>query len=476
MKDSHRAQGPFHSLRGGGSALPFAPRGFAFRDEETDPGDPKGGSSTAALEEAVKSSVEAMGEKVKTAVTKRVDDVETKLAAQAEEDKKRWEATKAQLDAIARQNRAHGGLLGYKAPDDPDDPSCPSLGRMVVGHMLGWPSSFKSGPEYELAHEMQKAVAQNPWYAEKADGQQGGIGSSGGLFISTSMFPEILKALEANSVAEAAGVPAMTDLPPGDLHIPREDGGITAYFKGESKAITESKDSYSEVRLHARELVGLARTSKKLLMLTSGRMRNFLERRLGLKLALRRDLAFFKGSGDPEPVGVINAPVPAGVTVTTEFNDYDDLGADQNASVKLNGMITALKARNAYNGYGEVMWFGNPKAFGALRNVRDADGNSIRLFSQIASDAEMGVSRNDRLLGHRYAETTQLDADSDSDFLLFPVEAAALAMWDVMEIRVSEDADPVFINNELFVRAVSYVDSALFRGEHVQRATNWDLT
>ncbi len=418
-------------------------------------------SSNEVLDDAVK--------RLEDGVIGQIKDVRAAQQSQADENKASFDQVREEIKALAEVSKTQGGLPGYN-PVDTDGRQKFSLMRACMGHIEKWQGETKSYPEYELVHEYKKHLET----MEKA-GAHSGIGDSGGLLVSTTMMPDLIAELEPNSVAIASGVELLDGLTGGNIMIPREEGGIVAYRKGEGLPITESYALYSQLELRPLELTARTRASKVLLMQTRGRIQTLLERQLARKIALKMDLDFFTGGGGNTPVGILNATAPG--SATTNWTSFDNSGGNNTVLELLEAMVEQIKIRNAYYGFGEVMWFSHPSGFSSLRRSIDADGNRLRgVFDSIMSDTANGVSQKDRLYGHRYAETTQLAAGATGDLLLMPVKAATLAIWDTLQIFPSEHADGAFENNEIAIRAVTYNDSAIYRGDHLQRASNFDTT
>lgn len=430
------------------------------------PTDTKNDSGPSA---AVDEIVRRISVEVKEPITEQIKAIDQKYVGLNTE----FAQVKTDLNAVIKASQDKAGLPGYQkdqAALDPEDPRRFSLLRACWGHMNKWSqeSGTKSFPEYEAVHDYRKiALAER----EKA-GSQVGIGDTGGLLVTTTMLPDLIKELEANIVAVAAGVEFASGLSGGPISLPRDEGGITAYRKGEGLPITESFNAFSQMEFRPLEVAARTRVSRSLLNQTRGRIRTILDRNLARKLALKMDLDFFSGGGGNTPNGILNASAVAGASTPTGAGLVYGPGAAQTVSAFLEAMVGALKGRNAYTGYGEVKWFANPLTFSAFRKTVDTTGQVVKLFDNMFSDAVNGVSQTDRLWGHRYAETTQLiGVDDTAQLLLFPVLAATMLMWETLEIFPSEHAVGAFENNELAIRAVAYNDSGIYRGDYLQRAT-----
>ena len=423
---------------------------------------PKGSAPPEGLTlEQVGDQLDTAVKDVKTHLDTRLDDIAAKQAADA---KALGEEQAKQFKELCDQVSEKGGLPGFDVESDPESPKRLNLAKMALGHRENWERGLKDDcpHEYEYSQEMRAHVAKTA--------QQSGIGEAGGLLISPVDIPGILEPLKATTVALNMGVNHMDGLSGGPLEFDRSKGGVTAMWKGESQPGVVSKETFDSFRLIPRELIGLAENSKKQIMQDNGALSRFLERRLGQELGLKRDIAFFKGVGGNQPVGIVEAPALSGTT--TDFSDIDFDAAGYNADVKLEDMVVAMQDRNCYWGWGELFYVSTPKGLSHFRTAKDANGRRQDLFNNLTSDAMNGVSVSDRLWGHRYAMTTQLThGTAADDFLAVMSGGCFIADWDVMEVTTSEHT--LFAQNDIQIKAVMYTDSGVLRSEFVQRASGW---
>lgn len=405
------------------------------------------------------------------AFEKRVAEaVDTKIEAKLAELRADYDR---QLKALATK-RGAVGLPGYE-PQASDDPSkCFSLNRAVLGHLDGWGERTKGFHEYEIVNEYRShMLSSGHLSAIQKDGQVAGFGDKGGLLISASFMPGYLPALESNAVAAAAGVPVMNGITGGPLSLNRDEGGCVAYWPGERKAITSSDNDTSMLELRPHKMGILTYVSRELLVQTSGTARTWTQDNMARKGGRELDLQFFLGDGVSKPTGILQAPSIG----TTGFGSFASSGASQTAKALLTAMETGLKTRDAYYGYGAPTYFGHPNGFAQFREAIDANGQEIKFFTATAANTAAGGVATDLFHGHRYAETTHLTGSgANSHLILFPVEAALIAVWDAMSIMVSEHAQGAFAEGDLAVRAIMLVDSNILRGEFVQSATSWTIS
>lgn len=458
MFKNHRGpvSGPAHAFG------PFrGPR--VFLDKPNDHGEPGG---SAASGETVTLELQELDERIKKLVSDVTLSNDEKLVKLREE-------LQREIKALGQKSQVGAGLPGYSPVNENPEKSF-SLARAIEGHLEKWQGDSKSFPEYEVVKEYEAHLKDTGQFAQlQRDGQQAGFGGQGGLLISTTMIPELLPALQANSVAMAAGVEVIDDISGGALVLPREKGGMLAYRRGESQTIPTSREEYDFLELRPHSLAARTFLSRSLLMQTNRRAMGYSERALGRVLGLRVDLDFFKGESGDEPTGVLNAAYPD--TSVSDWSGIDYEGADQNVDDLLEDFILAPKNRNAYAGYGDFTFFSTPSGFSRLRKTKDADGRRIDIFEKRSPKVVSGVAQDDLCYGHKYAETTQLTYGTTSDdFVGFPVKAAMMGFWDTMQLFVSEHAPGAAETGDVMVRAMLFNDSAIARGEFVQRVSGWD--
>lgn len=430
--------------------------------------EPSADPKAAAKAQLLKDVIDGVEERV-TPRLQRIEDAQRRDEEERTARKAAIEQMQAEIRALAQSQRK-AALPGWDHDPEPGSPRNPNLGKLVIGHLKGWQGECKNWKtEYAYANEMAAQAL--------VRAQQSGIGSQGGVLIGTDVFPGIIKPLKARSVAvQATGLNFHEGLT-SNLKFNRSEGGISAHWKGESKPITESEEAFEELEMRPHEAVGLARTSMKQLLQDSGAMSTWLESRLGQEIGLLIDKAFFKGTGGAQPLGILQAKAPDDASTSFATFKTDSADADlQTVTGLLKDMLTALKARNAYYEYGPVWWFSTPQGFGLFRNVLDANGNRVQLFEQpYVADTSAGIASNDRFYGHRYAESTQLTFGSAADdLLLVAMGACHVGLWNTIEILANPMAGSVYVANDLWIRAVAYADSAIVRGDHLQRASSWD--
>jgi len=93
----------------------------------------------------------------------------------------------------------------------------------------------------------------------------------------------------------------------GDVSIPKQSGGATAYWVDEQEAPTESQQSFGQVSMSPKTIGAYTDISRRLLLQSSLDIESFVRQDLATVIALAMDLAAINGAGvNGEPKGILN--------------------------------------------------------------------------------------------------------------------------------------------------------------------------
>jgi HK97 family phage major capsid protein/HK97 family phage prohead protease len=92
----------------------------------------------------------------------------------------------------------------------------------------------------------------------------------------------------------------------GNIAIPRQTGGATAYWVAESGAPTESQQAFDQVVMSPKTVGAFTDISRKLLLQSSIGVESFVQNDLATVLSLAIDLAAINGAGTSDPRGILN--------------------------------------------------------------------------------------------------------------------------------------------------------------------------
>lgn len=141
----------------------------------------------------------------------------------------------------------------------------------------------------------------------RADGQTVGedSGGYGGTTVATEKGAPI-DYLRPEPVVEKAGATFLTGLV-GNLSFPKNNGGVTAAWKGEVEEATNTKDAWGEVELTPKRLTVRVLISLQNLMQSSFDMEMYTMKVIRNEIANKLDKAALIGTGTGEPMGILNA-------------------------------------------------------------------------------------------------------------------------------------------------------------------------
>lgn len=134
-----------------------------------------------------------------------------------------------------------------------------------------------------------------------------GTATAGGHTVDTELLASSFIDLLRNRMAvRQAGATVLSNLT-GDLAIPRQTGGATAYWVAESGSPTESQQSVDQVTMSPKTVGAFTDFSRKLLLQSSLDVEMFVRNDLSMVVALAVDLAALHGTGaSNQPTGLVN--------------------------------------------------------------------------------------------------------------------------------------------------------------------------
>lgn len=142
-----------------------------------------------------------------------------------------------------------------------------------------------------------------------------GTPSAGGYNVATNLLSgSFIEMLRKKSILDRAGATVLNGLV-GDIAIPKQTGGATAYWVAESGSPTESQQTFGQVAMSPKTVGATTDISRKLLIQSSIDIENLVQRDLATVLALAIDLAGLYGTG--------NSNQPQGLSLVSGINTKD---------------------------------------------------------------------------------------------------------------------------------------------------------
>lgn len=221
------------------------------------------------------------------------------------------------------------------------------------------------------------------------------VPADGGFLIPERLRSELLRvSLEKAMVRSQARVIPMDSL---KVPIPTIDstsnvssvyGGMVAYWTEESGALTESQARFGRVILEAWKLTGYSVIPNELFQDSAISIAALIEQLWPEAIAFFEDIAFLRGSGAGEPLGVIGANNQAAIPVSKE--------AGQTANTIMWENIVKMFARMLPASQGQAFWLTSHDTFAELATMAlsvGTGGGPVWLANGILSPAPSILGR-----------------------------------------------------------------------------------
>lgn len=249
-----------------------------------------------------------------------------------------------------------------------------------------------------------------------------GSATGGGNLVATDLLaPSMIELLRNRAVVTRVGATLLGDLN-GNVAIPRQTGGATAYWVAEGVDLTESQQTIGQLALTPKTVGAYTEYTRQLMMQSSIDIENFVRADLMKTVALAVDLAAIYGTG--------SAGQPTGVTQTAGINTKD-FAAAAPTWAEIVDMETLVAADNA--DFGSLAYVTDPTQRGAMKTTEKASGTAQFVW-QPAADGEGEVN------GYRALASTQMTA---GDVVFGNWADLIVGMWGGFDIMVNPYAKDV---------------------------------
>lgn len=205
----------------------------------------------------------------------------------------------------------------------------------------------------------------------RADGQT--VTQDSGGYGATTVATEIgapIDYLRPKPVLESLGAVFLTGLQ-GNLSFPKNNGGITAVWKGEVETVDPTKDAWGEVEMTPKRLTVRVPISLQNLMQSSFDMEQYTMKTIRDVIANAIDKAGINGSGTGDPLGILNV------------SGTNTLAMGTNGAVPTWASVVALETpvfvENANSA--KMNYLSNPKVRGKLKVVPQESGQASYLMA-----------------------------------------------------------------------------------------------
>lgn len=226
-----------------------------------------------------------------------------------------------------------------------------------------------------------------------------GTPTAGGNTVATDLLASSFIELLRNRMAlDKLGITVLSGLN-GNVAIPRQSGGATAYWVAENNAPTESQQTIDQVTLTPKTVGAFTDISRRLLLQSSIDVEGFVRSDLATILALAIDSAGINGTGaSNQPTGVLNtagigsvAGGTNGANVTWQnIIDLESAIATANADVGNMAYLTNAKQRGRMKSIQKVATYGDTFIWDG--GTAPLNGYGAVISNQVPSNLTKGTS------------------------------------------------------------------------------------
>lgn len=241
------------------------------------------------------------------------------------------------------------------------------------------------------------------------------VHSAGGALVGTDLLGSSLIELLRNAMfVMQMGARSLTGLV-GDVAIPRQTGGATAFWLGQGAALTRTQQVVDQLGLTPHRLAASTAYDKQLLAQASVSVEAFVREDLTSVLALEKDRVAINGTGSAgEPMGIINTtglstPVTFGTAAQPLFTDV----------IKFE---TNLAASNADRG--RLGYLVRPEVRGWLKGTPKFTNTGTPIWE------------NDMVNGYPARATNQMPSATVNTTIFGRWDDLIVADWDGLDVLV----------------------------------------
>jgi HK97 family phage major capsid protein len=271
-----------------------------------------------------------------------------------------------------------------------------------------------------------------------------GTPTAGGNLVATNLLAgSFIELLRKRMVTQRLGATTLNGLV-GNIAIPRQSGGGTAYWVAESGAPTESAQTVDQVTMAPKTVGAFTDFSRKLVLQSSIDVEMMVRSDLTKVIGLEMDRAALYGSGSSnQPTGIKNQ---SGINTS-------DFAADAPTWAEVVGLETAVAADDA--------------DVGTLAYLVNATGRGSLKTTAKASNTAQFIWENGEVNGYRAEVSNQVEAN---DFWFGNWSDLVIGFWSGLDLIV----DPYTGSTSGTVRVVALqdVDVAVRHPESFCRGNN----
>lgn len=195
--------------------------------------------------------------------------------------------------------------------------------------------------------------------------------AGGGVLVPQAFSSELIELLRPLSVVRSLGTRSIP-LVNGSMTMPRIKDGAMVSYAGTDADIPTSGMQFEDLKLSAKNLVGLVPISNDLIAFagTSQTVDSVVVNDLSTAVALREDKAFLRDDGTNDtPKGLLHWAIPAAKIGASDGATLQKVETDLGKAL--------LFMRNANSNFVSAGWVMSPRTYTFLESLRDGNGNKV---------------------------------------------------------------------------------------------------
>jgi HK97 family phage major capsid protein len=293
--------------------------------------------------------------------------------------------------------------------------------------------------------------------AQKRTTMTVGSDTGGGYIVPNELLGDFIELLLAKVAVAQMGATILTGLSGSPVEVPKQTGGATAYWIGETESITESDLTFGQIQMTPKSVAALVKLSNRLIRMSNPAAEGMVRRDIQTRIALAIDLACLRGGGvSNEPTGVGNT---TGINTKVMGTNGGNITWDD-----LRDMEYELEVDNA--AFGRLGFIFHPAIRRKLIRLKTAQYSGDTGGSYIITPTSEEELKT--WLGYPYATTTQLpinltkgNATDCTQIFFGNWEEFIIGQWGGLEIMASQETSTAFQTNQTWIRIIQDVDFAV---------------
>ena len=260
--------------------------------------------------------------------------------------------------------------------------------------------------------------------------------NSGGSLVPENWASEVIELLTPRTLVRKMGARSVP-LPNGSLTIPRQSGGATSQYKGETEKGSVSESKFGDLKMQAKEQISLVAMSNKLIGHAGYRIEQLVLNDMINATAQTQDRAFIRGDGTGDtPTGIRKTAIDAGRVIA-----FSGSLIATNIDEYLGALMLGLEESNS----NMIMpgWMLPPRTARYLKDLKDANGRF-----------QYPEMKDGFLKGLPFDTTTNIPADlgvdsNESEIYLVDFNDVLIGETDTWSIDISKETAYMDSNGDL---------------------------